>query len=55
MSGGQAAPTLASEHAAQLPNYLKATGKPVGYLVNFGVPEKFDWKRYVRTRNFSVN
>ncbi|MDD3180465.1 MAG: GxxExxY protein [Opitutaceae bacterium] len=32
----KAVSALASEHEAQLLNYLKATGKPVGYLVNFG-------------------
>ena len=31
---------LTSEHEAQLLNYLKATGKPVGYLVNFCCREK---------------
>jgi len=27
---------LAKEHEVQLVNYLKATGKPVGLLINFG-------------------
>jgi GxxExxY protein len=27
---------LAPEHEAQILNYLKATGKPVGMLLNFG-------------------
>jgi len=27
---------LASEHRAQIHNYLKATGMAVGYLINFG-------------------
>ena len=31
------------EHA-QLLNYLKATGKPVGVLLNFGAP-KLEWRR----------
>ena len=31
---------------AQLLNYLKATGKPVGLLLNFGAP-KLEWKRMV--------
>ncbi len=35
---------------AQLLNYLKATGFPVGLLVNFGTP-KMEWKRYANTRN----
>ncbi len=31
---------------AQLLNYLKATGQPVGLLLNFGAP-KLEWKRMV--------
>ena len=37
---------------AQLLNYLKATGFPVGLLINFGTP-KLEWKRYANTRNIS--
>lgn len=51
----KAATALTVEHEAQLLNYLKATGKPVGYLVNFGNREKLEWKRFARTRNISVN
>jgi GxxExxY protein len=51
----KAASALTSEHEAQLLNYLKATGKPVGYLVNFGHREKLEWKRFARTRKISVN
>lgn len=51
----KAASALTSEHEAQLLNYLKATRKPVGYLVNFGNREKLEWKRFARTRNISVN
>jgi GxxExxY protein len=51
----KAASSLTSEHEAQLLNYLKATGKPVGYLVNFGCREKLEWKRFARTRKISVN
>ena len=51
----KAASALTSEHEAQLLNYLKATGKPVGYLVNFGCREKLEWKRFARTRKISVN
>jgi len=40
---------LAPEHEAQLLNYLKATGKPAGYLLNFGSPAKLEWKRMVWT------
>ena len=38
---------LAPEHEAQLINYLKATRKRVGYLVNFGSFPKLQWKRLV--------
>src|SRR6187551_1311490 len=51
----KAVSALRSEHDAQLLNYLKATGKPVGYLVNFGCREKLEWKRFARTRKISVN
>ncbi len=46
----KAVSALVPAHEAQLLNYLKATGKPVGYLVNFGCPEKLEWKRFVRTK-----
>lgn len=39
---------LAKTHEMQLVNYLVATGKPVGLLINFG-PERVDIKRKVRT------
>jgi GxxExxY protein len=51
----KAASALTAEHEAQILNYLKATGKPVGYLVNFGSREKLEWKRFARTRKLSVN
>ncbi len=41
---------LTSVDEAQLLNYLKATGKPVGVLLNFGSP-KLEWKRMVFTRS----
>jgi GxxExxY protein len=44
----KAVKTLLPEHEAQLLNYLKATGRRVGYLVNFGAFPKLDWKRRVR-------
>lgn len=50
----KAASCLTAEHEAQLLNYLKATGKPVGYLVNFGSREKLEWKRFARTRKISA-
>lgn len=37
---------LTTIEEAQLLNYLKATGKPVGLLLNFGSP-KLEWKRMV--------
>jgi GxxExxY protein len=43
----KAAKALAPEHEAQLINYLKATGKRVGYLVNFGSFPLLQWKRLV--------
>jgi len=51
----KAVSALTSEHEAQVLNYLKATGKPVAYLVNFGNREKLEWKRFARTRKISVN
>jgi GxxExxY protein len=39
--------TLLPEHEAQLINYLKATRKRVGYLVNFGASPRLQWKRFV--------
>jgi len=49
------ASALTAEHEAQLLNYLKATGKPVGFLGNFGCREKPEWKRFARTRKISAN
>jgi GxxExxY protein len=40
---------LTENEYAQLFNYLKATGKPVGYLFNFGNPQKLEWKRFIHT------
>ena len=40
---------LAPEHRAQLHNYLKATGLPVGYLLNFGHYPKVELERVVKT------
>jgi GxxExxY protein len=38
---------LIQSHEVQLVNYLVATGKPVGLLINFG-PKKVDVKRKLR-------
>ncbi len=35
---------------AQLLNYLKATKRPLGLIINFGVP-KLEWRRYVNQPN----
>jgi GxxExxY protein len=43
----KAAHQLAPEHEAQLINYLRATRKRVGYLLNFGAFPKLQWKRIV--------
>jgi len=40
---------LVPEHEAQLINYLKATQKPLGLLVNFG-GEKLQYRRFANTR-----
>jgi GxxExxY protein len=37
---------LTAIEEAQLLNYLNASGKPVGLLLNFGAP-KLEWKRMV--------
>jgi GxxExxY protein len=38
---------LGPEHEAQLVNYLHATGRQVGYLVNFGAFPELEWKRFI--------
>ncbi len=40
---------LVPEHEAQLLNYLKATRKKVGYLINFGHANQLEWKRFVNS------
>lgn len=42
----KAVKSIGTDHEAQLINYLKATNKRVGLLVNFGKP-KLEWKRFV--------
>ncbi len=46
----KAAEQIRDEHAAQLTNYLKATRKEVGLLLNFG--SKPEFKRIVFTNSF---
>lgn len=41
---------LTSREEAQLLNYLKATGMPVGLLINFGADKDLEWKRMVLTQ-----
>lgn len=43
----KAARAIAPEHEAQLINELKATGKRVGYLINFGSFPRLQWSRRV--------
>lgn len=43
---------LTSRETAQLLNYLHATNKPLGLLINFGASGKLEWKRIAHT-NFS--
>jgi len=38
---------LLPDHQAQLINYLRATKKRVGYLVNFGPMSRCEWQRIV--------
>ena len=39
---------LSSEHESQLINYLKATNKPLGILINFGKPS-LQYKRIINS------
>jgi len=43
----KAVSALAPDHAAQLGNYLRATGYKLGVLVNFGNGEGLQWSRHV--------
>jgi GxxExxY protein len=47
----KAVKTIASEHQAQIINYLNATGIEVGLLINFGNP-KLEYKRFTRSKDF---
>jgi GxxExxY protein len=43
----KAVAALASEHEAQLFNYMRVTRCPVGYLINFGHRKDLEWKRVI--------
>jgi GxxExxY protein len=43
----KAVKSLADEHRAQAINYLKATGKPLALLINFGHFPKIEHERFV--------
>jgi len=43
----KALPHLSVTETAQLLNYLKGTGFPMGVLINFGSHGKLEWKRLV--------
>lgn len=47
----KAVKAIASEHQAQIINYLNATDIEVGLLINFGAP-KLEYKRFTRRKNF---
>jgi len=43
----KAVKAILPEHEAQLINYLRATKKRVGYLVNFGSNPSLEWRRRI--------
>ncbi|EDY80512.1 hypothetical protein VDG1235_126 [Verrucomicrobiia bacterium DG1235] len=45
----KAVKALFDDHRAQLINYLRATGKPLGLLVNFASFPKLEWERIAYT------
>ncbi len=45
----KAASTLTSEHQAQVMNYMRISGSPVAYLINFGPIGRLDYRRIVLT------
>lgn len=51
----KAVKALASEHEAQLFNYLRISKKQVGYLINFGSATELEWKRFVVTANTNLH
>lgn len=48
----KAVKTVGDDHRAQVQNYLRATGRPLGLLVNFGFHSKLQWERIVFTNEF---
>ena len=43
----KAIPALGTTETAQTLNYLRATGKPLALLINFGTSTKLEWHRYI--------
>lgn len=43
----KAVSALATEHEAQLLNYMRITRSPIGYLINFGPIGKLQYKRFI--------
>ena len=43
----KAVKAITPEHEAQLFNYMRISGKQVGYLINFGCANQLEWKRFV--------
>jgi GxxExxY protein len=50
----KAVKAIATEHQAQIINYLNATGIEVGLLINFGSP-KLEFKRFTRKTKFNMD
>ena len=46
---------LTSNNEAQILNQLKATGKQLGLLINFGAPSNLEWKRMIKTSGSSLS
>ena len=40
---------LAEDHEAQLFNYMRIAQKQVGYLINYGMKDDLQWKRFILT------
>jgi GxxExxY protein len=38
---------LSGKEESQIINYLKASGKRIGLLINFGSTSKLEWKRFI--------